>query len=82
MEKFVFPSHTSVISRNLLVSELHKQGIEASDGSSAPKKAAKSADEIIEVKTSLQIREELIMKKKNLRPVVLEETFDTGLPEG
>ena len=53
MDKFVFPSHTSVISRNLLVSELHKQGIDASDGSSAPKKTAKNSDEIIEVKTSL-----------------------------
>jgi hypothetical protein len=22
------------------------------------------------------------LKKKNLRPTILEETFDTGLPEG
>jgi hypothetical protein len=30
----------------------------------------------------MEKRAELILKKKNLRPVVLEEQFDTGLPEG
>ena len=36
--EFVFPSHTSVISRDLLVSELKKQGI---DKSKAPAKKSK-----------------------------------------
>jgi hypothetical protein len=37
MDEFVFPSHTSVMSRKLLIDELGKQkGIEAPAGSSAP----------------------------------------------
>jgi hypothetical protein len=37
MDEFVFPSHTSVMSRKLLIAELGKQkGIQAPAGSTAP----------------------------------------------
>lgn len=38
MDDFVFPSHTSVISRELLIEELEKQGIKESK----PKKSKNS----------------------------------------
>jgi hypothetical protein len=79
MEEFVFPSHTSVISRELLVDELHKQGIDASSGGNK-KKVSKSGEEI--VKSSIEKRAENLLKRRNLRAVVLEKKFDTGLPEG
>jgi hypothetical protein len=33
LEEFVFPSHTSVISRELLIDELRKKGIDDGGGS-------------------------------------------------
>lgn len=41
MDQFVFPSHTSVISKKFLIEEMASQGIDV--GGAGPKKKAKKA---------------------------------------
>jgi len=33
-------------------------------------------------KDTITLRKEIVKKKKNFRPLILEEKFDTGLPDG
>jgi hypothetical protein len=63
----------------LLIEELKKQGIDEG-GVPQVKKETKTAIE--PVKDSISLRKEIVKKKKNFRSMVLEETFDTGLPDG
>ena len=51
MEQFVFPSHTSVISKKFLIEEMAAQGIDVGGG---PKKSAKKAKEDKPVLSSLE----------------------------
>ena len=75
---FVFPSHTSVISKRFLIEEMGKQGIDVG----GPVKGAIKVKEEKPTLTSKELKAEIIVKKKNLKAYTLEATFDAGLPEG
>lgn len=82
LNEFVFPSHTSIISKQLIIDELKKQGIGEGEVPVEVKKTQKVS--LFEEKKddSMTLRKRIIKKKKDFRSVVLEATFDTGLPDG
>lgn len=80
MEEFVFASHTSVVSKQLLYEELRKNGIDTGSGSTG--KGSSKGGELNAEKDSIEIRAERILAKKKKRPMTLEVKFDSGLPEG
>lgn len=66
MIEFVFPSHTSVMSRELLIEELEKQGIKEN----VPKKvksSVKTDSATPNIDDSKMLRKKVIKSKKNFR---------------
>ena len=80
MEEFVFASHTSIISTQLLYEKLAEAGVIPEPTISKPKIKSANGDE--EEGTQLTKRQKIIMAKKQIRKLVLDETFDNGLGEG
>ena len=79
MEEFIFPSHTSIISKQLLYEKLMEEGV-VSEPYSARKKKSSSKDEEDDVQMSK--RQKTMMFKRKLRSMALQEKFDVGLAEG
>ena len=80
MEEFIFPCHTSIISRELLYQKLAEEGVVKEATIAKPKtKSAKVLDEEPETMTR---RQKIIQSKRQLRKLVLDESFDNGLEEG
>jgi hypothetical protein len=66
MDEFVFPSHTSVMSRELLIEELEKQGIKENKPKSV-KSSVKTDSAAPQVDDSMMLRKKVIKSKKNFR---------------
>lgn len=80
MEEFIFPSHTSIISKQLLYEKLMDEGV-VSEPYSARKRKSSGKDED-EDGVKMSKRQKTIKFKKNLRGMALQEKFDAGLAEG
>jgi hypothetical protein len=81
MDEFVFPSHTSVISKRLLIDELAKIGLAAPTESSSTSTKKNKNDQNVKV-DRVQEKIDCILSKKVIKDIVLEDHFETGLPEG
>lgn len=78
-EGLIFASHTSIISRELLLEKLEEMGI--TETRAAKKEADPEAEEP-EAENELTARQKKLLKRKQLRDFTLPETFDDGLEEG
>jgi hypothetical protein len=79
MEEFVFPSHTSLVSKQLLYEKLAEEGV-ISDPNILKSKAKSISNE--EFEEQMSRRQKIVQSKKKLRNLTLDEKFDNGLPEG
>jgi hypothetical protein len=80
MTEFVFPSHTSIISKELLFQKLAQEGIVSKPQVQRPKLRTQSKD--VEVTQQMSRRQKNVEQRRKLRRLVLDEKFDNGLGDG
>lgn len=75
LDCIVFPCHTSVISRDLLLQKLSENDVEVDFEAFKQKSKETSSYPVL-------TKEQIVSKKKTLRTFQLDREFDTGLPDG
>lgn len=79
MEEFIFPSHTSVISPELLVNKMKDEGMDVDMPQPKSDKSTSLLD--LSMHSSVKPKNKYV-KRTQLRDLTLIEEFETGLEEG